>query len=51
MRISARYLRWLLPVLVLLILATALVLLPAISSHAAGLNSGGGFLPNAFWSW
>ncbi|GHO87318.1 hypothetical protein [Dictyobacter formicarum] len=34
-----QYLRWIVPVLVLLIMATVLILGPAIMSHAAGVKS------------
>ena len=33
------YLRWILPVLVLLLMATALVIVPAVMSHAAGTQT------------
>ncbi|GER86957.1 hypothetical protein KDW_11190 [Dictyobacter vulcani] len=35
-----QYLRWILPILALLIMATVLVLGPAIFSHAAGVTTG-----------
>ncbi|BCL83063.1 hypothetical protein ccbrp13_55280 [Ktedonobacteria bacterium brp13] len=36
---QAAYLRWLLPIIVLLIMATVLILGPALFTHAAGVKS------------
>jgi hypothetical protein len=37
--VHAAYLRWLLPIIVLLIMATALILGPALFTHAAGTGN------------
>lgn len=39
MNIRKNYLRWILPILVLLIMATILILGPALAGHAAGVKT------------